>query len=127
MTAVDQRAPRGVELNGINVIAEAERQGTPRDLFWPWFASNISVFAISYPFEASTWRDKEMVRQSYRDAAFRVFGMDAHDLERMLDRTERTGDTQLACAVYHEALERGGHLPNRTLHGAPPGRQGTLQ
>jgi predicted amidohydrolase YtcJ len=33
--------------------------------------------------------------------------MDPHDLERMLDRAERTGDTQLACAVYHEALERG--------------------
>jgi hypothetical protein len=76
------------------------QQGEIRDL-------ERSVFAISYPFEASTWRDKEMVRQSYRDAAFRVFGMDPHDLERMLDRAERTGDTQLACAVYHEALERG--------------------
>jgi len=48
MTVVDQRAPRGVELNGINVIAESERQGTPRDLFWPWFASNISVLGVSY-------------------------------------------------------------------------------
>ena len=48
MTVVDQRAPRGVELNGINVIAEAERKGTPRDLFWPWFAANISVLGISY-------------------------------------------------------------------------------
>src|SRR4029078_3225400 len=49
MTAVDAgRAPRGVELNGINVIAESERQGTPRDLFWPWFASNISVLGVSY-------------------------------------------------------------------------------
>jgi NCS1 family nucleobase:cation symporter-1 len=43
-----ERAPRGVELNGINVIAEDERQGTPRDLFWPWFASNISVLGVSY-------------------------------------------------------------------------------
>ena len=43
-----ESAPRGVELNGINVIAEDERQGTPRDLFWPWFASNISVLGVSY-------------------------------------------------------------------------------
>jgi len=41
-------APRGIELNGINVISEAERKGTPRDLFWPWCAANISVFGISY-------------------------------------------------------------------------------
>ncbi|SDQ34441.1 cytosine permease [Quadrisphaera sp. DSM 44207] len=39
---------RGVELNGINVIAEAERRGRPRDLFWPWFAANVSVFGVSY-------------------------------------------------------------------------------
>lgn len=39
---------RGIELNGINVIAEEERKGRPRDLFWPWCAANISVFGISY-------------------------------------------------------------------------------
>jgi NCS1 family nucleobase:cation symporter-1 len=37
-----------VETNGINQIAEAERKGQPRDLFWPWFAANVSVFSISY-------------------------------------------------------------------------------
>ena len=37
-----------VEQNGINVIAESERKGSPRDLFWPWFAANVSVLAISY-------------------------------------------------------------------------------
>ena len=41
-------APRGVELNGINVIDEAERHGEPRSLFRLWFASNISVLGISY-------------------------------------------------------------------------------
>jgi nucleobase:cation symporter-1, NCS1 family len=41
-------APRGVELNGINVIDESERAGTPSSLFWPWFASNISVLGVSY-------------------------------------------------------------------------------
>src|SRR5437762_1356202 len=37
-----------VELNGINVIATAERKGSPRDLFWPWCAANIAVLGISY-------------------------------------------------------------------------------
>jgi nucleobase:cation symporter-1, NCS1 family len=38
----------GIEANGINVIDEAERRGTPADLFWPWCASNVSVLAVSY-------------------------------------------------------------------------------
>lgn len=37
-----------IEVNGINVIAENERKGKPADMFWPWFAANISVLAISY-------------------------------------------------------------------------------
>jgi NCS1 family nucleobase:cation symporter-1 len=37
-----------VEENGINVISDAERHGTPRQLFWPWFAANISVLGLSY-------------------------------------------------------------------------------
>ncbi|MGH3384558.1 MAG: purine-cytosine permease family protein [Nocardioidaceae bacterium] len=37
-----------VEQNGINVIDESERKGTPRDLFWPWCAANISVLGIGY-------------------------------------------------------------------------------
>ncbi|HEY0240860.1 MAG TPA: cytosine permease [Friedmanniella sp.] len=37
-----------IEANGVNQIPAAERKGRPRDLFWPWFAANISVFAISY-------------------------------------------------------------------------------
>jgi NCS1 family nucleobase:cation symporter-1 len=48
MVDVIEAAPRGVELNGINIISEDERKGRPRDLFWPWFASNISVLGISY-------------------------------------------------------------------------------
>jgi NCS1 family nucleobase:cation symporter-1 len=42
------RAPRGVEVNGINSIEESERKGRPRDLFWPWFAANVSVLGVSY-------------------------------------------------------------------------------
>ncbi|MPQ98946.1 allantoin permease [Modestobacter sp. I12A-02628] len=37
-----------VETNGINVIAEQERTGTPRQLFWPWFGANVSVLGLSY-------------------------------------------------------------------------------
>ncbi|MET3564843.1 purine-cytosine permease-like protein [Leifsonia sp. 563] len=37
-----------VELNGLNTIHESERKGRPRDLFWPWFGANVSVFGLSY-------------------------------------------------------------------------------
>ena len=37
-----------VEVNGIEVIDEAERTARPSDLFWPWFAANVSVFGMSY-------------------------------------------------------------------------------
>ena len=40
--------PLQIESNGINVITDAERKGHPRDLFWPWFAANISVLGLSY-------------------------------------------------------------------------------
>src|SRR3954464_12138966 len=45
-TTAGTRPP--VELNGINVIDDAERGGRPAGLFWPWFASNISVLAGGY-------------------------------------------------------------------------------
>jgi NCS1 family nucleobase:cation symporter-1 len=38
----------GLETNGINVIGTDERKGRPRDLFWPWFAANISVLGLAY-------------------------------------------------------------------------------
>lgn len=37
-----------IEEQGIDTISESERKGTPSSLFWPWFAANISVFAMSY-------------------------------------------------------------------------------
>src|SRR5215472_4357083 len=46
-TEAPQR-PLGYEANGINVIGEDERKGTPRTLFWPWFAANISVLGLGY-------------------------------------------------------------------------------
>ncbi|MCA5923051.1 purine-cytosine permease family protein [Curtobacterium oceanosedimentum] len=39
---------RAVERQGLDVIAESDRKGTPRGLFWPWFAANISVLGIAY-------------------------------------------------------------------------------
>jgi nucleobase:cation symporter-1, NCS1 family len=47
-TGAAEVRPLQVEMNGINVIAENERKGHPRDLFWPWFAANISVLGLSY-------------------------------------------------------------------------------
>src|SRR3984885_13806232 len=47
-TGAAEARPLQVEMNGINVIAENERKGNPRDLFWPWFAANISVLGLSY-------------------------------------------------------------------------------
>ena len=37
-----------VETAGIEIIGESERTARPRDLFWPWFAANVSVFGMSY-------------------------------------------------------------------------------
>ena len=55
-----------VELNGINTVSEGERHGRPRDLFWPWFAANVSVLAVSYGsfvlgFGISFWQSTAVV------------------------------------------------------------------
>lgn len=42
------RSALQVEMQGIDIIADADRKGRPRDLFWPWFAANVSVLGISY-------------------------------------------------------------------------------
>ena len=43
-------APRALEVeqNGINSVSVHEHRGRPGELFWPWFAANISVLGISY-------------------------------------------------------------------------------
>ena len=56
MTTLDPSGPRaaappvpaGIEANGLNTIAEAERHGRARGLFWPWFAANVSVLGLGY-------------------------------------------------------------------------------
>src|SRR6266496_3901239 len=37
-----------IETNGINVVPDAERHGRPSELFWVWFAANISILAVVY-------------------------------------------------------------------------------
>ncbi len=37
-----------LEINGSNVIAESERAGKARSLFWPWAGANVSLLALSY-------------------------------------------------------------------------------
>ena len=36
------------EINSTNLIAENERHGRARDLFWPWCGANVSLLALSY-------------------------------------------------------------------------------
>ncbi len=48
MTGEDNNSGLSIEEQGIDIIDESERKGTPRSLFWPWFASNISVLSMSY-------------------------------------------------------------------------------
>ena len=47
-TTQDPGTRGGVELTGLETIAESERKGRPSGLFWPWFAANVSVFGIAY-------------------------------------------------------------------------------
>ncbi|TFB99041.1 allantoin permease [Cryobacterium adonitolivorans] len=44
----EQTTALSVERNGINSIDQSEHRGHPRDLFWPWFAANVSVLGVSY-------------------------------------------------------------------------------
>ena len=37
-----------VETHGIDVIAEGERKGRPRDMFWPWCAANITLLQAAW-------------------------------------------------------------------------------
>ncbi|MGW2212748.1 purine-cytosine permease family protein [Streptomyces sp. NPDC001781] len=37
-----------LETQGLDVIGDTDRKGTPRTLFWPWFGANVSVLGLSY-------------------------------------------------------------------------------
>ncbi len=58
---LEQTRRLGVETTGIEIIDESARTARPSDLFWPWFAANVSVFGLSYAsfvlyFEISFWQ-----------------------------------------------------------------------
>ncbi|MDT0158288.1 cytosine permease [Microbacterium sp. ARD32] len=46
--SIEAAGPALIERTGIEIIPESERTAKPRDLFWPWFAANVSVFGMSY-------------------------------------------------------------------------------
>lgn len=52
---------RLIELQGIDVVPDSDRTARPADLFWPWFAANVSVFGMTYgafvyTFSISFWQ-----------------------------------------------------------------------
>lgn len=44
----EELSPSLIERTGIEIVPEGARTARPRDLFWPWFAANVSVFGMSY-------------------------------------------------------------------------------
>jgi nucleobase:cation symporter-1, NCS1 family len=52
MTVIQDGGSEGrrlqVESHGLDVIGDAERKGSPRTLFWPWFGANVSILGLSY-------------------------------------------------------------------------------
>jgi purine-cytosine permease-like protein len=48
MSADSQPGSAALIERGIEIVPESERTARPRDLFWPWFAANVSVFGMSY-------------------------------------------------------------------------------
>jgi len=48
MSTLEETRRLGVETTGIEIVEESERTARPADLFWPWFAANVSVFGMSY-------------------------------------------------------------------------------
>lgn len=40
--------PWKIEQNGINVVSEQDRKGTPYDLFWVWFGANLGILGVLY-------------------------------------------------------------------------------
>jgi hypothetical protein len=73
------------------------------------------VFHAPYPFTASDTEKAQLRalrRKAYDDVYYSVTFSESpqetvEELERLLQRAERTGDPELATAVYHVATERG--------------------
>ncbi len=90
------------------------------------------VFGFSYPFTA-TDEEKAGVRlahrAAYNDVYYATLLSDSpqeadEELERLLQRAERTGDPELATAVYHVATEKGARrVADRYLESRPKEKQ----
>ena len=52
----NEKGTLSIEEQGIDTISEEERKGTPASLFWPWFAANVSMFAMSRGRSVSAFR-----------------------------------------------------------------------
>ncbi len=74
-----------------------------------------AVFATPYPYGASAVEEAQIraARRAAYDAVYSVIafsedpGYTDGELERLLERAERTQDPELAAGVYHVATERG--------------------
>jgi NCS1 family nucleobase:cation symporter-1 len=51
-----------IETNGINAIPDTERHGRPVELFWIWFAANISILGIFYGLALVTFYGLNLVQ-----------------------------------------------------------------
>jgi hypothetical protein len=70
------------------------------------------VLSISYPERASA-SERAMISMSYRDARRQAESTASENMEALsdlLDQAERSGDAQLAEAVYHVATLRGNRV-----------------
>lgn len=65
------------------------------------------LFRLSFPEGISTPSEIQQFRNSYRDASFTVLNLEEDTLSRVMTRAARVGDSALAQACYHEAIERG--------------------
>jgi hypothetical protein len=79
------------------------------------------VLSISYPERASA-HEKALIAMSYRDA--RRQAESAESLSDLLDQAEKSGDAQLAEAVYHAATLKGNRaVADRYLESRPTARR----
>src|SRR5258706_13356534 len=98
--------PLQIEMNGINVITDSQRKGRPRDLFWPWFAANVSVLGLSY-------------------GSF-VLGFGISFWQALWGGVAGGGCSVLLCGVVRGAGQRGGSPTHVACRGPERGRGGQL-
>jgi flagellar biosynthesis/type III secretory pathway protein FliH len=65
------------------------------------------AYGLSYPNQYVAETRKEEYRKEYRDAMFKVSGLEGERLERLYRSALNIGDSVLTQALYHEALNEG--------------------